>query len=153
MIQHHAQAVQMVVMAQDRPLDPEVEQLAIQIREAQVPEIETMTDWLTAWGEEVPKTSLDHSNAGHDMDEMDTPEGMDDMPGMMSSDDVDALATASDSEFQDMWLEMMIEHHKGAVEMAQAEQVDGASPDAKALAESIEASQNEEIATMEGLLG
>ncbi len=150
MIPHHAQAVAMVVLTQGRPLDPDVENLAMAIREAQVPEVEAMTDWLTAWDEEVPETSLDHSNAGHDMSDM---EGMDDeMPGMMTADEMRALEGASDAEFQDLWLEMMIEHHTGAIEMAGAEQNDGEFEEAVALAESIAASQQREIDTMTELL-
>lgn len=145
MVPHHAQAVEMVVMTQGRPLDPVVEQLANEIRDAQVPEVETMTDWLTAWGEEVPATSLDHTNAGHDMSDMD-------MPGMMSSEEMRSLEDSTDAEFQDLWLSMMIEHHTGAIEMAKTEQADGEFSDAIDLAESIESSQQTEIATMEGLL-
>ncbi len=154
MIPHHAQAVQMVVLAQGRPLGPEVEAIANEIRDAQVPEIEAMTDWLTAWGEAVPETSLDHANAGHDMDDMGGTgdEAQEDMPGMMSQEDMDELADAADAEFQDLWLGMMIEHHTGAIEMAQAEQEDGEFADAMALAKTIEAGQQAEIATMEDLL-
>lgn len=156
MIPHHAQAVSMVVLTQGRPLDPEVENLAMTIRESQVLEVEAMTDWLTAWDEEVPETSLDHSNAGHDMSDMggDDMGGMGgDMPGMMSADEMRALEEASDAEFQDLWLDMMIEHHTGAIEMAEAEQRDGEFEDAVTLAESIAASQQREIDTMTELVG
>lgn len=156
MIQHHAQALSMVDLADGRPLDPDVQQLTEDIRAAQGPEIETMTDWLTAWDQEIPPTMRDHSNAGHDMDGdmSDRMDGMDsDMPGMMSAEEMDELQDASDAEFQDMWLEMMIEHHEGAIEMAEDEQEDGEFADAIALAETIESSQQAEIATMEGLLG
>ena len=155
MIQHHAQAVQMVVMTQGRSLDPEFQQLTEQIRAAQVPEIETMSDWLTAWGEEVPPTSLDHANAGHDMDDMsESMEDMDmgDMPGAMTADDLDDLENAAASAFEEMWLEMMIEHHEGAVEMAQDEQEDGANPAAQDLAATIIETQEAEIETMERML-
>lgn len=154
MLQHHAQALAMVDLTVERTLDPEVQQLAEQIREAQAPEIETFTDWLTEWGEEVPETVRDHSNAGHDMDSMEGMEEMDsDMPGMMSADEMSALADAPDADFQTMWLEMMVEHHEGAVEMARAETEDGQYAPAVELAESIIASQTEEIETMESLLG
>ena len=49
MIPHHAQAIQMVTFTDGRPLDPAVQQLANQIRDAQVSEVETMADWLTSW--------------------------------------------------------------------------------------------------------
>ena len=52
-----------------------------------------------------------------------------------------------------MWLEMMMEHHEGAIEMAKTEQADGKYPDALALAESIETSQKAEIEQIKSLLG
>lgn len=168
MIQHHAQALSMVDLTLDRSLAPEVQALAEDIRAAQAPEIETMADWLTSWGEEVPETMRDHVNSGHDMDDMsDNMEGMEDMegmegmegmdggeemPGMMSAEDMDALENASDEEFQDMWLEMMIEHHEGAVEMAETERAEGRFKDAVDLAGQVVEAQTEEIETMKGLL-
>jgi uncharacterized protein (DUF305 family) len=156
MIQHHAQALSMVDLTEGRTLDPQVQQLAEGIQAAQGAEIETMSDWLTAWDEEVPATMRDHSNAGHNMggDMAEQMGGMDsDMPGMMSAEEMDELQDASDAEFQDMWLEMMVRHHEGAVEMAQTEQKDGKFADAVELSKTIEATQNKEIDQMEELLG
>jgi uncharacterized protein (DUF305 family) len=153
MIQHHAQALSMVDLTVERTLDPEVQQLAEAIRAAQGPEIETMTDWLQEWDEEVPETMRDHANAGHDMDGMgDTGEDSD-MPGMMSSDDIDQLEGAPDAEFQTMWLEMMVEHHEGAVEMAREEQDSGRHRAAVDLAGAIVDTQTDEIEQMQALLG
>jgi len=155
MIQHHAQALSMVDLTVDRTLDPEVQQLADDIREAQGPEIETMSDWLQGWDEEIPETMRDHSNAGHDMEGMgDSMDGLDsDMPGMMSGDDFDELENAPDSEFQTMWLEMMVEHHEGAVEMAQEEQDSGRYKPAVSLAGAVVETQTAEIDKMKTLLG
>lgn len=158
MIQHHAQALAMVDLTMDRNLDPKVQRLADEIRAAQSPEIETMSGWLRDWGEEVPATMRDHANGGHDggaeSSMSDSMEGMDhDMPGMMSAEDMDALENASDAEFSDMWLKMMIEHHEGAVEMAETEQDDGRFKPAVDLAGTIIESQSTEIDTMEKLLG
>ncbi|NYI77981.1 DUF305 domain-containing protein [Nocardioides panzhihuensis] len=160
MIQHHAQAMSMVDLTMDRKLEPEVQELADEIRAAQSPEIETMSGWLQEWGEEVPSTMRDHVNGGHeghgdeDSSASDSMEGMDhDMPGMMSAEDMDALENASDAEFRDMWLEMMIEHHEGAVEMAETEQDEGRFKPAVDLAGTIIESQTKEIDTMEKLLG
>jgi uncharacterized protein (DUF305 family) len=74
------------------------------------------------------------------------------MPGMMTSDDMGSLEDASDADFQTMWLEMMVEHHEGAVEMAKDEQRDGQYKPAVDLAGTIVESQSAEIATMKGLL-
>jgi uncharacterized protein (DUF305 family) len=155
MIQHHAQALSMVDLTVTRSLDPEVQQLAEDIRAAQGPEIETMSDWLQDWDEEVPATMRDHSNAGHDMEGMgDSMEGMDsDMPGMMSGEDFDELENASDADFQDLWLEMMVEHHEGAVEMAEDQQDDGQFRPAVELAGTVVETQTAEIERMQELLG
>jgi uncharacterized protein (DUF305 family) len=152
MIPHHAQAIQMVTLTDGRTLDPEVKQLADAIREAQAPEVETMVDWLTAWGEEVPETSLDHTNAGHDMGEMPDLGDQEDMPGMMSAEEMETLMHAPDADFQHMWLEMMEEHHAGAIEMAQTEQAEGTFPDAIELAGSIVTSQTAELEQIDQLL-
>jgi len=161
MIQHHAQALSMVDLTMDRDLEPEVQELADSIRAAQSPEIETMSGWLQEWGEEVPSTMRDHVNGGHeghgddeDSSMSDSMEGMDeDMPGMMSAEDMDALENASDAEFSDMWLTMMIEHHEGAIEMSETEQDEGRFKPAVDLAGTIIESQTAEIDTMEKLLG
>ncbi|MER6971257.1 DUF305 domain-containing protein [Nocardioides sp. NPDC000445] len=161
MIQHHAQALSMVDLTMDRNLEPEVQELADSIRAAQSPEIETMSGWLQEWGEEVPSTMRDHVNGGHDghgdgedSSMSDSMEGMDDdMPGMMSAQDMDALEKASDAEFSDMWLTMMIEHHEGAIEMSETQQDEGRFKPAVDLAGTIIESQTAEIDTMEKLLG
>jgi uncharacterized protein (DUF305 family) len=142
MIAHHEQAVEMATMAQERASSTEVTQLADKIEAAQGPEIDTMTGWLEDWGQKVSPDStggMDHSGS--------------DMSGMMSDADMERLGAATGAEFDQMFLEMMIEHHTGAIEMAKTEQQDGENPDAIALAEKIEADQTAEIAQMEELLG
>lgn len=140
MLVHHAQALDMVEMAEGRPLDPEVERLAGQIEDAQRPEIETFTSWLEEWDEDVPDASGSMGAMDHDM------------PGMMSGEDMSALEDAPDADFQERWLEMMVEHHEGAVAMAEEEVDDGRHEPAVDLAREIARSQREEIATMRALL-
>jgi uncharacterized protein (DUF305 family) len=144
MIPHHEQAVEMADLAADRAESQEVKDLAADIEAAQGPEIETMTGWLEAWGEDVPDAGMSG------MDHGDT--SSDDMDGMMSDDDMAGLETASGQEFDQMFLTMMIEHHEGAIDMAQTERADGEFPDAIAMAEDIEQAQTEEIQTMQDLL-
>lgn len=140
MIPHHQQAIEMADMALEQAQDPQVTELAEQIKDAQQPEIDQLTEWLTTWDEPVPSDSAG-GHSGHDMS------------GMMSAEDMVMLQQASGAEFDTMWLEMMIEHHKGAVEMAQTEQSEGAYPAAIEMAEQIISSQQEEIDEMEQLLG
>jgi len=142
MIPHHQQAVQMADLAETRATNPEVKALAATIKAAQAPEIEEMTNWLTDWGAAPP------SMPGHDMGG-DTPT----MPGMMTEQDMTSLETATGAAFDRMFLQMMIEHHQGAVQMAATEQQQGQNPGAKALAAQIQTSQSAEIAQMQTLLG
>lgn len=145
MIPHHLQAVQMAKMAQTQAALPAVKTLSDEIQAAQGPEIEAMTQWLKGWGEDVPDESMGGMNA------MDSGSS-DSMPGMMSDQTMSDLGAATGDTFDQMWLESMIEHHEGAVQMADTEITDGKDPDAIALAKSIKAAQTTEIATMKKLL-
>ena len=149
MIQHHAQANQMVDLTLGRKLDPEVAALAEQIRTTQVREIATMADWLQGWDKPVPETIRDHANShGGEM----SSELGSELPGMMDAQEMQGLEEAKGPEFQQMWLQMMIAHHEGAIEMAQTEQADGTHQGATGMAEQVEAAQNDEIKKMQDLL-
>ena len=139
MIPHHRQAVEMAQLATDRAEDPRVLDLASRIEGAQDPEIAEMSGWLEDWDEDVP------AEGGH--------EDMTGMSGMMSAEDMEALEAATGAEFDEMFLTMMIEHHRGAVEMANTELDDGESTDALALAQKIIDAQEAEISEMEAILG
>jgi uncharacterized protein (DUF305 family) len=145
MIPHHRQAVDMSALADTRATDPQVKQLAAQIKAAQDPEIATMTGWLTAWGK---PTTAPGGMPGMDMGG--TSSGP--MPGMMSDADMTRLTSASGKDFDKQFCTMMIAHHQGAIRMAKQEQTAGANPDAKALAARIATSQQAEIDTMNKIL-
>lgn len=148
MIPHHAQALLMVDQAAPRAdLSPELTGLVESIRTEQTGEIERMTDWLEDWDQPIPDNPRDHGGMGEDMGEMAQ------LPGMASQEELDALGEATRVAFEQLWLEMMIAHHEGAVEMAEAEIADGEFPDSVALAEQIVDSQTAEIEQMEQLLG
>jgi uncharacterized protein (DUF305 family) len=139
MITHHRQAIEMADLAATRASSSEVKSLATTIKGAQDPEIKTMSGWLTSWGAAVPQ----------DMKGMDMSSGM---PGMMSTADMTKLEKASGTEFDAMFLQMMVQHHKGAVEMATTEQSKGEYGPAKTLAASVITAQTAEIKQMNGLL-
>lgn len=152
MIPHHAQALEMVDLTMGRKgLSPEFTALAEQIRAAQAPEIEQMSDWLEEWDLPVPATGRDHvhggghGSSGAPMDDMH-------MDGMMTEEQMTELEQAPDAEFEDLWLQMMIEHHQGAIDMAETEIADGEYADTVALATSIKESQQAEIDQMESML-
>jgi len=148
MIPHHAQALLMVDTASPRPdLSPPLVALVESIRTEQTGEIEQMTDWLQEWGQPIPDNPRDH--AGMEDGAMDD---MAEMPGMASTEEMGELEAAAGPEFEELWLEMMIEHHQGAIEMAGTEVDAGEDADAVSLAEDITLSQAEEIERMQQLL-
>lgn len=79
--------------------------------------------------------------------------GMDGMMGMMSPQDMAALQNAQGVEAAKLFLTQMIQHHQGAITMAQHVIEGGQYPPMKELARSIVTSQQQEIATMETILG
>jgi uncharacterized protein (DUF305 family) len=142
MIPHHRQAVEMADLATNKATNPAVKQLATAIKAAQDPEIQQMSGWLTSWGKPVPTPGM---HSGHDMSGS--------MPGMMTEQEMTGLGKATGTMFDRMWVQMMINHHEGAVTMAKTEQTAGKNAAAIALAKKIETDQNKEIAAMKKLLG
>jgi uncharacterized protein (DUF305 family) len=142
MIPHHEQALEMAELLLDKDgVDERVVALAERIQEAQQPEIDLMTSWLEDWG-----VDLDMGDMG-DMPGMD--HGDD---GMMSDDDMNALEAASGEEASALFLEQMIEHHEGAIEMAEQELDNGLNVGALELAQQIIDAQRAEVAEMHELL-
>lgn len=141
MIPHHEQAVEMAdLVLGKKGIDPRVVDLAERIKAAQAPEIETMQEWLDDWGMDPDDAmSGDDGMMGHG-------------DGMMSADDMESLEAANGDEASRLFLEQMIVHHEGAVDMAEAQVADGQNADAVALAESIIETQTDEIAEMKDLL-
>ncbi|GAY10973.1 DUF305 domain-containing protein [Pseudonocardia sp. N23] len=157
MIPHHAQAIQMADMAAQRASNSQVKQLAARIQAAQGPEIEQMRGFLATWGE--PETGpvttsgsmggMDHGTTGQTTSTMPMPQGI---SGMMTDQQMQQFGQAAGTDFDRMFLQMMTEHHNGAISMAQTEVVEGQSPDAKALAQKIIKAQQSEITEMHYLL-
>ena len=142
MIPHHRQAVEMADLAATRASSAEVKSLAAEIRKAQAPEIEQLSGWLKDWGAPVPSPGMTGMGGMHHG-------GTD---GMMSEQDMKELKAAKGEAFDKAFLEMMIEHHEGAVAMARTEESAGMFPPAKRMAGSIVSSQTAEIARMRTLL-
>ena len=141
MIAHHEQAIEMAEIALDPNLgaSAEVIDLATRIKGAQDPEVATMTQWLNGAGKPL---TMDTSG-GHDMSAME---------GMMSAEQMDAMAAMNGTEFDQMWLGMMIAHHEGAIAQSQAVKANGSNPDVLGLADQIITAQQAEIGEMQALL-
>jgi uncharacterized protein (DUF305 family) len=105
MIPHHGQAVDMAVLVDDRTNNEEIIDIAGRIRKSQIDEIAFMRDWLEQRGE---VTHIDHSmHMDHSL------------MGMASSNEMDELKAAKGTEFDRLFLSLMIPHHEGAVTMVE----------------------------------
>jgi uncharacterized protein (DUF305 family) len=129
MIPHHQQAIEMSDLALKNSTNPEVLALAQQIKDAQSPEIEQMKSW--------GASSMAHM--GHMMD------------GMLSDEEMSDLAAATGSRFDKLFLEGMIKHHEGAIDMAEMV-IDSKNSEVAALAKAIIEAQRKEISKMKELL-
>lgn len=137
MVPHHQQALDMAKLAAEKATDQGVKDLASRVQGAQDPEIQKLNTLLESWGVR-GMSSMDHSSmSGH---------------GMMTEDRMAQLEQATGAGFDRLWLQMMIEHHEGAVTMAKAEVEQGTNPDAKALAQQVVDAQVAEITEMQGML-
>lgn len=145
MYPHHAQAVEMAELTPERTQNQQLLGLADAINQAQGPEMQQMTTLLQGFGKPAP-TEGEHGSGGQEGHSSG-------MPGMMSPESMNALTEASGEAFDRMWLEMMIEHHQGAIEMAQTEIAEGSNAEAKEMAEAIMDTQQTEIDQMNGMLG
>lgn len=151
MIEHHAQAIQMAnyTIGRER-VDPRIAALAEDIRVSQTEEIDAFAEQLRDWGEPVPETGFATGDShSHDTDSHGSAGAAhSDLPGMMSAEEMDSLSAASDPEFERMWLEMMIQHHQGAIDMVAEVQAKGQSDQVASMADEIEKAQAAEIQDM-----
>lgn len=146
MIPHHQQAVEMADIVLDKEgVDPRIVDLAQQIKEAQGPEIERMLSWLEDWG-------VDYDPNVGSMDAMDHGSMAESEDGMMTADDMSSLENADGVGASRLFLEQMIVHHVGAVDMARIALDDGQHPDVLELAQQVTDDQTVEINAMEDLL-
>jgi uncharacterized protein (DUF305 family) len=142
MIQHHAQALQMVDLLDTRTNNRAIRLLAKKIVISQTQEITTMQAWLTRRGQPVPRATS--ANTATML-----------MPGMLTPRQIGALGAASGAAFDRLFLTDMIQHHAGALTMVQqlfASPGAGQDPELFAFASGVDNDQRMEIARMQQML-
>ena len=151
MIMHHSQAVEMTELLRTRSHDPEVQALGKRISISQTDEMRFMREWLTERGEPISEyASMDMAGMDHmDMDSMPM------MPGMLTKEQMKALAAATGAEFDHLFLTGMIQHHTGALIMVKdLFRVPGAGQDPRLFdfASDVDNTQQAEIDIMRHML-
>jgi uncharacterized protein (DUF305 family) len=119
MIMHHSQAVEMTELLRTRSKDKDVQALGKRISISQTDEMAYMKQWLTDRGEPVSASGSMNMAGMEHMDHMDHMKmgSMPMMPGMLTPEQMEALAAATGPEFDHLFLTGMIQHHTGALTM------------------------------------
>jgi uncharacterized protein (DUF305 family) len=140
MIAHHAQAIYMARMAAAHGANPRLLKFASKINQSQQAEIRLMQDWLVANKQAAPDTSSWRHMT---------------MPGMLSPEQLATLDASHGPEFDKQFLNLMIQHHEGALKMVtdllatpQAAQ----DVDVSVFANDVTTVQTAEIGTMQQML-
>jgi uncharacterized protein (DUF305 family) len=149
MATHHAQAAEMGFIIRDASNDDRLRTLAYDIIVTQTAQRGVFMGWLQQWGvpqsSELPRMAwmAGHAHAASSNSLM---------PGMASDDDLLRLRQASGRDAEILFLQLMIRHHEGGLEMARAILAQSDREDVVAMARSIEGSQAGEIASMREML-
>lgn len=109
MIVHHAQGLVMTELVTERTENEQLWLLAERIELSQNTEIGQMQRWLVNHGREVPKPDPSHAQHGAGAHHS--------MPGMLTNEELAKLSQSRGSTFDRLFLELMIQHHEGALVM------------------------------------
>ncbi|HEX6342415.1 DUF305 domain-containing protein [Umezawaea sp.] len=142
MIGHHRQALEMTALAPERASNETVRGLASRIHDTQGPEIGAMEQWQKQFAVDAERHG--HSTALPHVDHAT-------MPGTASAADMAALAASTGPEFDRLFARLMIEHHKGALRMAQEVLADGVDVRVEEMASDVIATQTDEITRLQNL--
>ena len=150
MIPHHQQALQMTALVHEHATTNAVRQMALRMEISQRDEIKLMEAWLTERDQPIEMPMGSMGGMHHDM-----VGGLHVMPGMLTAEQMEALSNARGIEFDRLFLEGMIQHHQGAIDMVETLfNSSGAAQESTIFkfAEDVDADQQMEIDRMRGLL-
>ncbi|GLY23098.1 DUF305 domain-containing protein [Micromonospora sp. NBRC 101691] len=148
MTTHHAQAVEMGLIAFDQGADPEVRQIGGDIATGQQGEIGTMQTWLRSWGLD-PTGSEPKMSWVADGSDM-VQNGL--MPGMATPEEMARLRAAQGREFDILFLELMTTHHIGGVHMIDAVLKVTDEPDVVRSARTMKNTQQKDLTNLQNAL-
>ena len=114
---HHQQAVEMSYIVRDRTNNVEVRRLAYDIAQTQANQRGMLLGWLDLW--ELPKVSADAPMTWMGMGDMASGKDGALMPGMATNTEMKKLNTLSGKQAEVFYLQLMTDHHKGGIHMAE----------------------------------
>ncbi|WP_405947528.1 DUF305 domain-containing protein [Streptomyces prunicolor] len=114
---HHQQAVEMSYIVRDRTKDVEVRRLAYDIAQTQANQRGMLLGWLDLWN--LPKVSADPPMTWMGMGDMASGKDGALMPGMATNTELKKLNTLSGKPAEVLFLQLMTDHHKGGIHMAE----------------------------------
>jgi uncharacterized protein (DUF305 family) len=144
---HHAQAVEMSMIAAARATDPEVRQLAYDIALTQENQIGIMQTWLTYWG--LNPTSDQSPMAWMPDGQASVKNGL--MPGMATQEEVQQLRDARGKQVDIIYLKLMLAHHLGGIHMVDGVVAEAKAAEVVALAQNMKAGQQHELTVIQNL--
>ncbi|MEU7930621.1 DUF305 domain-containing protein [Micromonospora echinofusca] len=147
MSRHHAQAVEMAMVAYAKGADPAVRQMGYDMALTQQAQIGQMQRWLQEW--ELLPTGSRPAMAWMSDGAQPGPDGL--MPGMATREQIIGLHEARGSEVDRIFLELMITHHLGGIHMADAVLTMSDRPEVLKMAEAMKRLQQQEITEMRQL--
>ncbi len=147
---HHQQAVEMSYIVRDRTKDEEVRRLAYDIAQTQANQRGMLLGWLDLW--DLPKVSADPPMTWMGMGGMASGKDGALMPGMATNTELKKLRTLSGKQAEIFYLQLMTDHHKGGIHMAEGCVAKCAVGVEKRLAQGMVDAQQSEIELMAGML-
>ena len=153
MATHHAQAAEMAFIVRDASTDERLRALAYDIIITQTAQRGMFMGWLQQWGLSQASTRPRMVwMTGHEHPDSSPAAGATLMPGMAGPDELERLRRARGAEAEVLFLQLMIRHHEGGVQMARALLAESARDEVVTMARSIESAQAGEIALMTDML-
>lgn len=128
MIPDHEMMAEMGKLAEKKAVNDDLKTIATQLRKGQSETATALQGMLKDWGQTVSSDMA----------------GME-MSGAMTDADMDMLKSMKGKDFDTMFAEMMVKHHKGSIKMARDEEAKGANAEAKALAADMVTEQEAQV--------
>jgi uncharacterized protein (DUF305 family) len=144
---HHAQAVEMGMIAAARATDPDVRTLGYDIALTQENQIGIMQTWLTFWGlnptsDQKPMAWMPEGSAA-------LKNGL--MPGMATQNEMQQLRDAKGKQVDILFLKLILAHHLGGIHMVDGLLAKSQNADVTSLAKNMKAGQQGEVTVIQQL--